>query len=549
MQRNGALRWTVLVPVLLAGIVTGLIVAGMGDGTPSARATAAALEALASPAEAASDSDPAAVIPASLVEPDPTVTVIQQGGLPSLRDVAARVRPAAVSIAVRGFREVTVSEFNMPSIPEEFRRYFQMPPEEEDVEPRNRGPRREPFSGEGSGFIFSADGFIITNFHVVDGAEEITVTLPDKRRFEAELIGKDELTDVAVVKIDTEEELPTVELGDSEQLQIGDWVVAVGCPLEFDYTVTAGIVSAKNRNLDLGPIEGNVRQGIQDYIQTDAVINRGNSGGPLVDLAGRVVGINTAIASTTGLYAGYGFAVPINLARSVARDLISYGRVRRSWLGILFQPDPVDADIAAARRLPYNPPIGILITDITPDSPAAEAGLETDDILLTINGEPIDTGGELQTLVSTTAPGTDIEVEIYRGGNSRRAGRVMTLTVTLQERPDNTTPAQSDEEETGTDRLGLDVVELDRDTAGELGFSGRGLFVQGVETFGPAYDAGLRSGGFVLLAVDGEPVRSVRAYEQVLEELEAGAYIMIKIWVPPVGATEGQEVTRPIRVR
>jgi len=353
---------------------------------------------------------------------------------------------------------------------------------------------------------------------------------------------------VAVIRIDTDEVLPTVELGDSDRLEIGDWVLAIGCPLDFDYSVTAGIISAKGRALNIGPVEGNVQQGIQDYIQTDAAINRGNSGGPLVDLSGRVVGINTAIASETGLYAGYGFAVPINLARSVARSIIEYGRVRRSWLGIQFQSQPVDADMAAARRLPYNPPIGVLVTTVTPGGPADEGGLEVDDILLKIDGEPIDTGGELQTLVSTKPPGTRISVAIYRGGNSRRSGQERTLTITLRERPEDTSQPQVEEETAGSDRLGLQVTALDRDTARGLDFTGRGLLVEGVEQYGPTWDAGLTGGGFILLEVDGEAVPDLRVYERILSELESGAYVMIKAWVPD-GTGGGLEVTRSVRVR
>ncbi len=539
MSTSDAKRWTVLVPVLLAGMAAGLIVAGLWDGRPSGNASEAALQALEPPVASDSAAGGVPVMPVSYEEAVTGTARAAQQGLPSLSSAAARVRPAVVGIEVEGFREVASTQLQ---IPEEFRRYFQFPDEDQQ---QGEEPYRQRVRGEGSGFIFSPDGHIITNHHVVDGAEEITVTLPDKRRYDAVLVGSDELTDVAVIKIETDEELPTVALGDSDMLEIADWVLAIGNPLQFDFTVTAGIVSAKGRSLNIGPTDGNVNLGIQDYIQTDAVINRGNSGGPLVDLSGRVVGINTAIASQTGLYEGYGFAVPINLARAVARDLIEYGRVRRSWLGIQFQSQPVGADIAEARSLPYSPPIGVLVTTVTPGGPADEAGLEVDDILVKIEGEPIDTGGELQTMVSTASPGTRIEVTVYRGGNSRRAGRELTLTVTLRERPADTSAPQVTEEESDADRLGLEVTDLDRDTARELGFSGRGLLVEAVEPYGPAWDAQFRNGGFVLMEVDGEAVPNLQAYERVLEGLETGSYVMIKTWIPG----QDQELTVAVKVR
>ncbi|MCK4351115.1 MAG: PDZ domain-containing protein, partial [Candidatus Krumholzibacteria bacterium] len=266
---------------------------------------------------------------------------------------------------------------------------------------------------------------------------------------------------------------------------------------------------------------------IQDFIQTDAAINRGNSGGPLVDLSSRVVGINTAIASTTGLYAGYGFAIPINLARTVARDLIEYGKVKRSWLGVEFHV--IDAREASARSLPDNPPIGALINNVTPGGSADEAGIERGDIILRVDGVQIDTGGQLQTIISTKKPGTKVEMEIYRGGSSRREGSKRTVTVTLQERPEDTTRPALERRELESDKLGLEVAGLERDQAREIEFDGDGVLVVNVEVYGPAADARIVRGS-VIVEVDGEPVSNVRRYERVLDELESGSYVMIRLY-------------------
>jgi len=546
MKRRVLRKWIPLSGILGIGVLVGLIVAGVQEAAPAGMASDLALEALREPG----------VTPASNVTVyEPAVPAdtgsAQQERLPSLRDAAAAVRPAVVSVEVRGWREVTSStlELRWPDgWPEEWRdlcpRYNTPQPDDE----RPGGRRR--FSSEGSGFIFSKDGFIITNNHVVAGATEVTVTLPDKRRFEAEIVGTDEITDVAVIKIETDGELPTIPLGDSDTLEIGDWVLAVGNPLAFDYTVTAGIVSAKGRALDLGPVdvERNARLAIQDYIQTDAAINRGNSGGPLVDLNGRVVGINTAIASSTGLYAGYGFAIPINLARTVARDLIEYGKVKRSWLGILFRE--VDATIAMARSLPDNPPIGALVTEVTPGGSADRAGMQANDIILEIDGVPIENSGQLQTMVSTKRPGSRVEMVVYRGGNSRRVGRRVNLTVTLQERPDDTSPASQEREEEESDKLGLAVTELTRAHARELGYSGRGVWVESVEQYGPAFDANpnLIRGEFILVEVDGEEVNSLRDYNSVLEELKSGSYVIVRI-VDPLAPEGNRESSYTVKVR
>ena len=537
MKNRAITRWTVLSVVMIVGILVGLTLAGPREGMPSEHSSELALRAL---------EQPVAIIPASTVEvvrDDPVDDpMAQQQGLPSLREAAAMVRPGVVSVQVTAIRESRLRGYQMPdmplpdNLPEGMREYFRF------RTPQDETPQE--VRGSGSGFIFSSDGYIITNNHVVDGAIEVVVILPDKRRYDAEIIGTDELTDVAVIRIETDEALHTVSLGDSDRLVIGDWVLAIGNPLTFDFTVTAGIVSALGRTLDVGPMEGNVRSGIQNFIQTDAVINRGNSGGPLVDLNGRVVGINTAIGSNSGFYEGYGFAIPINLARSVARDLIEYGRVKRSWLGVEFRI--IEAQVARARSLPDNPPIGALVSTVTPGGSADEAGVRPDDIIIEIDGVLIDNSGKLQTLISTLKPGTDIEMIVYRGGSSRREGRRITLDVTLQERPDDLSAQpvpegeeqEPEQEEQKSDRLGLKVATLDRDTADEIGFDGRGVWITSVERYGPTYDGGLLGASVVIVELDGEEVKNVRDYERILAELESGSYVIMRIWLP--ARPEGQ---------
>lgn len=544
-------RWIPLSSVMVMGIFVGLIVAGVWDSTPRIIASDLALDALSEPGEVIvtpASNTVAETAPVEELVDAGNAGAVQQANLPSLRGPAAAVRPAVVSVQVVSWREVSSRSFQFPippdMLPEEFR--DRLPRFHDPEQKEDREGQKERVPGAGSGFIFSEDGYIITNNHVVAGATEVTVVLPDKRRFEAEIIGTDEITDVAVIKIEAEN-LPTIPLGDSDTLEIGDWVLAVGNPLNFNFTVTAGIVSAKGRSLDLGPRdERGTRLAIQDFIQTDAAINRGNSGGPLVDLNGRVVGINSAIASSTGLYTGYGFAIPINLARTVARDLIEFGRVKRSWLGILFRE--INATDARARSLPDNPPIGALVTDVTAGGSADEAGMRTNDIILEIDGEPIENSGQLQTLVSTKRPGTRIEMLVYRGGNSRREGRKLTLAVTLQERPDDTSRPTQQRQEEKSDKLGLIVSDLTREAAREFDYEGDGVLVEGIERYGPANNVGFQRGGFILIMVDGEEVSSVRSYNRVLEELESGSYVVIT-YLAPDRQGELRENSATVRVR
>ena len=345
--------------------------------------------------------------------------------------IAEHVTPAVVSISSERNRPVAAAQpprgRNAPPGMEEFFRQF---------EPRQQGP----VQSSGSGFIVSKDGYIMTNNHVVEDADRVTVTLNDRRVFPARVVGRDPTTDVAVIKIDGGS-LPYTQFGDDETLRVGEWVVAIGNPLDLENTVTAGIVSAKGRSiqnlLDRNTPRGQGSLAITDFIQTDAAINPGNSGGPLVNIRGEVIGINSAIASPTGFYSGYGFAVPITLAKEVMDDIVRYGRVRRAVLGVgINSVTPNDAAAAGLKTI-----AGVRVDSYSgDDSPAKTAGLQIGDIITAINGRPVDRVNALQRVVRTREPGETVEVTVQRFGTQR------TFKVRLAEAPGERAVAQRDAE-------------------------------------------------------------------------------------------------------
>ncbi|MFO7768269.1 MAG: trypsin-like peptidase domain-containing protein [bacterium] len=522
MKGRDLKRWAVFSGTLGLGMLVGLVLAGSWNVTPEGLAgDRDPVTAVEGPPTGFSAAEVLREVPAELDDP-PASAVQRVQQMPSLSGAAKKLRPAVVFVEVRRWVEGRDPHSDL-NIPEELR----------DMFPNLQVPQQEPrpVTGHGSGFIFTRDGYILTNNHVVEDAAEVEVVLPDKRRFKAEVTGSDPITDVAVVKIDTDEQLPTVELGDSDAARIGDWVLAIGNPLEFNFTVTAGIISARGRSLRIGPTDqAGTSQMIQDFIQTDAAINQGNSGGPLVDMNGRVIGINSAIASTTGMYQGYGFAIPINLVREVAGDLIEYGEVKRAWLGITFRE--VDAQIARANSLPVSPPVGVLIERVVEGGPAEEAGIRQGDILLEIEGEAITNSGQLQTLVSTRDPGTGIDVTVYRGGSSRQEGERKHLTVELEERPPLEQEERARPGPTEADPLGVEARDPTRSEARRMGFDGEGVLVTGLDPRGPMADAGFLRGGFVIVSVDGQETPDMDAYRDVVKELEEGTAIMVRVWVP-----------------
>ena len=373
-------------------------------------------------------------------------------------------------------------------------------------------PRGHRGGGQGSGVIVSADGYVLTNNHVIDGAQEVTVTLPDKREFKGKIVGADPKTDLAVVKIDGQN-LPTVAWGDATKLQVGEYVLAVGNPFGLNSTVTLGIVSALGRG----------RMGItqyEDFIQTDAAINPGNSGGALVNTRGELVGINTAIFSQTGGYQGVGFAVPTSMGKPIYESLIKTGKVVRGYLGVGIQ----DLSQDLAKSFNVKQAKGALVSDVKEDSPADQAGLKQGDVITSYQGSPVEDAVALQRLVTRTAVGTKVPVTIVRDGHEKD------LTVTIGEQPDTTKIAKAESPDGGYAFAGLAVQDLDRDTAKELGLKGKmqGVVVTGVEPDSGAEKAGLMAGD-VIREINRQPVKSVKDFEKVSSAVKKGENVLILI--------------------
>ncbi|MBI2071595.1 MAG: Do family serine endopeptidase [Gemmatimonadetes bacterium] len=432
--------------------------------------------------------------------------------------VAQAVRPAVVFIEAEQ-RTETSSPRLRQRLPPPFDQFF--PDLDVPQQPRVR-------RGEGSGFIISSDGYILTNNHVVDEADKLKVKLIDKRQFTARLVGRDPDTDVAVIKIDATG-LPSVPLGNSDETRIGEWVLAVGNPLgeEFAFTVTAGIVSAKGRRLaDLA----NRLYSIGDFIQTDAAINPGNSGGPLVNLRGQVIGINSAIASPTGLYSGYGFAIPINLARTVSEQLMAHGKVTRAVLGISIRnADPDDAAYVGLDSIR-----GVVVLDFPrDDSPAKRAGLQAGDVIVALDGQPIAYDAQLQQIVGFKRPGEKVQVTIVRKGGERR-----TYAVTLAAREDteqrvaSNTSREPRRGSSSENKLGLTVEPLTEQVSREtrIGEEHRGLVVTSVDPDGPAAEKGIGP-RVIITHVNGQRVRTMGEFEKAMEPVKKGDVVSLQIYL------------------
>jgi len=417
---------------------------------------------------------------------------------------------------------------------------LRLPPGFEDFSPfgnQNQRRRSQIQEGTGSGFIVSPDGYILTNNHVIASAERVMVRLYDRREFVAKVVGTDPNTDVAVIKIEAHN-LPTANLGNSDNTRIGEWVLAIGNPLgeAFAFTVTAGIVSAKGRTL-AGLRTDNYS--LQDFIQTDAAINPGNSGGPLVDIRGQVIGINSAIASETGYSAGYGFAIPINLARQVMQQLIESGRVRRAILGIAIQEvSPEDAEKVGLREIK-----GVVVNDYSPreDSPAQRAGIRPGDVIVELDGKPIESVPQLQQMVGFRKPGETVRVTVAREGGERK-----TLTVRLTEAPaerreqavsaEDATPDREDRS-AKQDQLGISVEPVSSADAknqrmAPVMANGGGLIITEVNEDGPAFHrlTPPDGGPDIILAVEGKPVRSVAELREALRSHKVGGIVTILVY-------------------
>ncbi len=380
--------------------------------------------------------------------------------------------------------------------------------------PTPGGPGGEPLHSLGSGFIISEDGYIITNHHVIRDADEILVRLSDRREFEAKVIGSDERSDLAVLKIEAED-LPTLKLGDSSKLKVGQWVLAIGSPFGFDYTVTAGIISALGRNL---PEENYV-----PFIQTDVAINPGNSGGPLFDMEGRVIGVNSQIFSRTGGFMGLSFAIPVNVVKNVYHQIREKGTVTRGWLGVLIQ----DVTRELAESFGMKRPHGALISKVLEDSPAARAGLQTGDIVVRFDGHAVERSGDLPPLVGNTEVGRTVPVEVIRNGRHK------TVMVRIGALPRESEVAALTGKGPGgsaqlDQRLGLSLRELNEEQRQEAGVGKEGVLVAGVKQNSPAAEAGVEPGD-ILLMLDGKKVHSLQEYHEIADKLPAGRTVAVLI--------------------
>ena len=391
----------------------------------------------------------------------------------AFRSAAARALSSVVQIEVvsRGVVELPAGPFH------------------DFITPEQR--RERLMQGSGSGFLIDSAGHILTNHHVVENALDIKVRLVDGRELDGELVGSDPNSDVAVIKVAADSALPVSRLGDSDALKVGDWVLALGSPLGLRFSVTAGIVSAMNRSINILPSD----TGLEAFIQTDAAINPGNSGGPLVDLLGRVVGVNSAIQTETGYFSGAGFAIPINLARKFADDLIRYGAVHRPRLGVSIA-EVTDAD-AEVYRLPTIG--GVEITQVTPGEAADRAGLKMGDVVIAIDGQRVDAVSELQSRVAQFQPGWSIRLGLIR------YGKPLQVQVKLGEFKRESRPQQPRPQESGN-ALGFTVVPLPEQYAARVGRAGRRDIpvVNAVDPFSPARTA-LLDRGYVILSINGRP--------------------------------------------
>jgi serine protease Do len=432
--------------------------------------------------------------------------------LPEFTELVEQASPAVVNISTRQNlpqREVA-AQGQMPDLeglPPMFREFF-----ERNIPQMPRGPggRQREAQSLGSGFIISADGYVLTNNHVVADADEIIVRLSDRSELEAKLIGADPRTDVALLKVEGKG-LPTVKLGKSQALKVGEWVLAIGSPFGFDHSVTAGIVSAKGRSL---PNESYV-----PFIQTDVAINPGNSGGPLFNLDGEVVGINSQIFTRSGGFMGLSFAIPIDVAMDVANQLKSEGKVSRGWLGVVIQE--VNKDLAESFGL--DKPAGALVAQVLEDGPAAKGGLQVGDVILSLNGQPIIMSADLPHLVGALRPGTQAGLEVVREGERKR---IQLSIGALPEEGEGIPVTSGAGVERSSNRLGVSVAELSAEQKKAFDLRG-GVVIKEVQS-GPAALIGLRPGD-VITHLNNQPIDSAKTFAQVAKELPVNRSVSMRV--------------------
>ena len=417
--------------------------------------------------------------------------------------VAKEAIPAVVSI--KSEIHASNEKQGMENFPDDFFNFFFGEPKMPGF--KFQQPEPQPRFSQGSGVIVSAEGLVITNNHVIADADKITVQLNDGRELEGKVIGKDPNSDIAVLKIEAKN-LPYLELGDSSTLEVGEWVIAIGNPLGLHATLTVGVVSAKGRsNLSIANYE--------DFIQTDAAINRGNSGGALMDLQGQVIGINTAIASNTGGYMGIGFAIPSNVVKEVMSQIIEKGTVTRGYMGVTLQA--IDSDLAQAFNLPSVE--GALINDVSKDSPAQNAGLKQGDIILEYNGKHVDNIGSFRNSISLMRPGTQVNLKIQRNG------QIINLPITIGSLPDSKEIVEA--ESPAEAAIGFTVEKLTPELSEQLGYQNeRGVVVSKVNPKSAAALAGIKKGALII-AVDQHPVTTVQEFQDMIKKSEGGRGVLL----------------------
>jgi serine protease Do len=434
--------------------------------------------------------------------------------LPDFTGLVEASQPSVVNISTSRKPDTSAlpKDFHLPEEMEEgpwgdlFRRFFREPGEE--------GWPGEEGHSLGSGFIISADGYIVTNHHVIDKADEVIVRLGDRRELKAKVIGSDQLSDTALIKIEATSLKPLI-IGNSAELKAGEWVVAIGSPFGFDYSVTAGIVSAKGRSL--------MNQNYVPFIQTDVAVNPGNSGGPLLNLKGQVVGVNSQIFSNTGGFMGLSFAIPIELVLDVVEQLKTGGQVSRGWLGVMIQE--VTRELAESFNM--DRPRGALVSKTVEDGPAERAGIKVGDIIIEFNGEPIEGSSSLPPLVGRVRSGESAKVKLLRDG------RTKDLTVKIGQLPDNPVLAENTAPKSNkaakADRLGLILEDTDDRIRAEYNLDG-GVVVLDVQP-GPAATAGLRPGD-VIISLNNIPVKGTKDFTGRLDKMKAGSSVAVLVQRP-----------------
>jgi serine protease Do len=434
--------------------------------------------------------------------------------LPNYRAIVQTQGPAVVGITVAGLHKVGNADMDgdAPAArgdEDPFFRFFRgipglrMPPQ---------GP--QPFRGQGSGFIISADGLVLTNAHVVRDAKQVTVKLSDRREFSAQVLGSDPATDIAVLKVDAKG-LPTVQLGDPKQVQVGDYVLAIGAPYGFEQTATQGIVSAKGRSLP--------GESVVPFIQTDAAVNPGNSGGPLFDASGRVVGVNAQIYSQSGGFQGLAFSIPVDVALKVKDQIVAHGKVEHVRLGVTLQ----DLSAPLATSFGLNAPDGALVSSVQPGSAAAKAGLKAGDVITAVDGEPVRVAGDVSSRVGLARPGDKLKLELWRDKN--RVSETVSLGRAERDRQEASAAPEGGS-------LGLALRPLERQELRGSGLA-HGLLIERVT--GPAQLAGVQPGD-VLLALNGKPVQDVEEVRAALKSSPKQVALLV--------ARDGQQIFVPVRL-